>query len=162
MWNVKEKFAESCQFVLGKEATRMNLLGGVSFQRLESALGAASLRQTVLANNIANVDTPYYKRSDVAFEELLAQAMGGRNSAQALPGKVTDARHIPINGSSMTSLPVPQVVAENSTSINNNRNNVDIDKEMALLAENQLRYNLLVQQISHEVKMMRTGIEGRG
>ncbi|MBO9597439.1 MAG: flagellar basal body rod protein FlgB [Cohnella sp.] len=140
----------------------MNLLGGASFQRMESALSAASLRQSVLANNIANVDTPYYKRSDVAFEEMLAQAMGGQSSTQALPGKVTNVRHIPINGSSMTSLPMPQVVTENSTSINNNRNNVDIDKEMALMAENQLRYNLLVQQINHDVKMMRTAIEGRG
>lgn len=140
----------------------MNLLGGASFQRMESAISAASLRQSVLANNIANVDTPYYKRSDVAFEEMLAQAMGGQGNAQALPGKVTDARHIPINGSSMSSLPMPQVVTENSTSINNNRNNVDIDKEMALMAENQLRYNLFVQQINHDVKMMRTAIEGRG
>ncbi len=140
----------------------MNLLGGASFQRIESAISAASLRQSVLANNIANVDTPYYKRSDVAFEELLAQAMGGQSSTQTLSGKVTNARHIPINGSSMSSLPMPQVITENSTSINNNRNNVDIDKEMALMAENQLRYNLLVQQINHEVKMLRTGIEGRG
>jgi flagellar basal-body rod protein FlgB len=139
----------------------MNLLGGASFQRMESALSAASLRQSVLANNIANVDTPYYKRSDVAFEEMLAQAIGGQNGSQALPGRVTNARHIPINGSSMTFLPKPQVVAEDTTSINNNRNNVDIDKEMALMAENQLRYNLLVQQINHDVKMMRIGIEGR-
>ncbi len=140
----------------------MNLLGGASFQRIESAISAASLRQSVLANNIANVDTPYYKRSDVAFEELLAQAMGGQSNTQTLPGRVTNARHLPINGSSMNSMPIPQVISENSTSINNNRNNVDIDKEMALMAENQLRYNLLVQQINHEVKMLRTGIEGRG
>ena len=140
----------------------MNSLGGAAFQRMESALSAASLRQSVLANNIANVDTPHYKRSDVAFEEMLAQAMGGQSGTQALPGKVTNARHIPINGSSMTTVPNPQVVTENSTSINNNRNNVDIDKEMALMAENQLRYNLLVQQINHDVKMMRTAIEGRG
>jgi len=53
------------------------------------------------------------------------------------------------------------VTTESSSVINNNRNNVDIDKEMAMVAENQLRYNLYVQQINHEVKMMRTGIEGR-
>lgn len=139
----------------------MNLLGGASFQRMESALSVASMRQSVLANNIANVDTPYFKRSDVAFEEMLAQAIGGQDGKEALPGRVTNARHIPINGSSMTFLPDPQVVTEDSTSINNNRNNVDIDKEMALMAENQLRYNLLVQQINHDVKMMRIGIEGR-
>lgn len=154
-------FAEFCQLALGKEATRMNLLGGASFQRLESAISAASLRQNVLANNLANVDVPYYKRSDVAFEEMLVQAIGTQDGSQALPGIMTNARHIPINGSSMASVPKPQVIAEHSTSINNNRNNVDIDKEMALLAENQLRYNLFVQQVNHDVKMMRTAIEGR-
>ena len=138
----------------------MNLLGGASFQRLEGAIHAASMRQSVLANNIANNDTPYYKRSDVAFEEVLAQAIGGQDGSRSLIGRTTNARHIAING---TNGPVPQarVITEDSTSINNNRNNVDIDKEMALMAENQLRYNLFIQQVSHEVKMMRTGIEGR-
>jgi flagellar basal-body rod protein FlgB len=145
----------------GKEVTRMDLLGGASFQRLEGAINAASMRQRVLANNIANVDTPYYKRSDVAFEEMLTQAIGEQDGTQLLAGKVTNARHIPINGSSAAATPKPQVFTEDSTSINNNRNNVDIDKEMSLMAENQLRYNLFIQQVNHEVKMMRTGIEGR-
>ncbi|MFD0671744.1 flagellar basal body rod protein FlgB [Cohnella sp. GCM10027633] len=140
----------------------MDLLGGASFQRLESAINAASMRQRVLANNIANVDTPHYKRSDVAFEEMLTQAIGNQDGLQGtLPGRVTNAKHIPINGSSSAAVPKPLVVTEDSTSINNNRNNVDIDKEMSLMAENQLRYNLFVQQVNHEVKMMRTGIEGR-
>ena len=139
----------------------MDLLGGASFQRLESAVNAASLRQRVLANNVANNDTPYFKRSDVVFEELLAQTIGSHSGNQSsLPGRVTNAKHIPINGS-FAAVPQAKVVTEESTSINNNRNNVDIDKEMSLIAENQLRYNLFVQQINHEVKMMRTGIEGR-
>lgn len=139
----------------------MDLLGGVSFRRLESALDAASLRQRVIANNIANNDTPYFKRSDVVFEELLSQKLGDSNGTRSsLPGRVTHAKHIPINGA-FAAVPQARVVTDESTSINNNRNNVDIDKEMSLLAENQLRYNLFVQQISHEVRMLRTGIEGR-
>lgn len=118
------------------------------------------MRQSVLANNIANNDTPYFKRSDVAFEEVLSQAMGGPDGSRALVGKTTNSRHIAINGT-MGAVPQPTVITEDSTSINNNRNNVDIDKEMSLLAENQLRYNLFIQQVNHEVKMMRTGIEGR-
>jgi flagellar basal-body rod protein FlgB len=137
----------------------MNVLGGAAFQRLEGALQAASMRQRVLANNIANVDTPYYKRSDVAFEEMLTQAMGAEGTP-VIAGRMTNPRHIPINGSYPT--PSPQVITDESTAINNNRNNVDIDKEMSLVAENQLRYNLFIQQVNHEVKMMRTGIEGRG
>ncbi len=135
----------------------MEVLSGAAFQRLENAMNAATMRHRVISNNIANVDTPYYKRSDVAFEEMLAQAIGGQGN-RALPGKLTNNRHIPINGSYPS--PAPQVIMDESTAINNNRNNVYMDKEMALLAENQLRYNLINQQISHDVKMMRIGIQG--
>jgi len=136
----------------------MDLLNGASFQRLEGAIHAASMRHQVLANNIANVDTPNFKRSDVVFEELLAQAMG-TSGMKAVSGKGTDPRHVPVGTSS--SIPAPLIATENSTVINNSRNNVDIDKEMALVAENQLRYNLFIQQVSHEVKMLRIGMDGR-
>ncbi|MDB4868466.1 MAG: flgB [Cohnella sp.] len=137
----------------------MDVLNGASFQRLEGAIHAASMRQQVLANNIANVDVPYFKRSDVAFEEFLSQAMG-QDGLKTLSGRRTDSRHIPIGASSPNA--AAQVVTDETSVINNNQNNVDIDKEMSLMAENQLRYNLFIQQINHEVKMMRTGIEGRG
>ncbi|WP_027090877.1 flagellar basal body rod protein FlgB [Cohnella thermotolerans] len=138
----------------------MDLLSGASFQRLEGAIKAASLRQQVLANNIANDDTPNFKRSDVVFEELLAQAMGGGTPSGALAGIRTDERHIPIGGSAGT-VPSAQVVTEESTQINNNKNNVDIDKEMSLLAENQLSYNFYAQQINHDIKMMQIAIKGQ-
>ncbi|MBB6636695.1 flagellar basal body rod protein FlgB [Cohnella thailandensis] len=136
----------------------MDLLGGASFQRLEGALKAASLRQQVISNNVANVDTPGFKRSDVVFEELLEQAM---NSADigGFTGTRTDDRHYVI-GNSSGSQPSARIVTDESTVFNNSKNNVDIDREMALIAENQLRYNLFIQQVSHEVKMMRTAIKG--
>ncbi|MFC3797814.1 MULTISPECIES: flagellar basal body rod protein FlgB [unclassified Cohnella] len=132
----------------------MDLLSGVSYQRLEGALHAASLRQSVLQNNVANVDTPNFKRSDVQFEQLLSQAMNGGNST--LIGKRTDARHIAIGASG--SIPDAQVLSDKTTVFNNSGNNVDIDSEMTKLAENQLRYNLYIQQLNHDVKMMRTGM----
>ncbi|MFC5401930.1 flagellar basal body rod protein FlgB [Cohnella soli] len=133
----------------------MEVLSGASFHRLESAINAATMRQQVLTNNIANVNTPYFKRSDVAFEEYLAQAIGSDGN-KTLAIKVTNSRHFPMNASN----PAPEVVTDSSTTFNNDRNNVDIEKEMSMLAENQLRYNLLSQQVSHEAKMMRIGIVG--
>ncbi|MBB6732844.1 flagellar basal body rod protein FlgB [Cohnella zeiphila] len=131
----------------------MDLLSGASFQRLEGALKAASLRQSVLSNNIANVDTPNFKRSDVVFEDLLAQAMGTGNNAQTTsPGG---------SGAATSIVPQAQVVTEGGTLINNDKNNVDIDKEMSLLAENQLRYNFYAQQVNHDIKMLRIGITGQ-
>jgi len=135
----------------------MELLSGASFLRLENAIQAAAMRQRVLSNNIANNDTPYFKRSDVVFEELLTQAIGAQGT-RAFASKPTDPRHFPINGA--YPLPAPRVVTDESTAITNNKNNVDVEKEMALLAENQLRYNLMTQQVNHEAKMMRIGIQG--
>lgn len=136
----------------------MNLLNDISFKRLQGALDASNMRQNAIANNIANADTPYFKRSDVSFEEMLQQQMND-GDIKVLKGKVTDPRHFVIGPSS--SVPMPVVEMDQSTSMNNNQNNVDIDREMSLLAENQLRYNAYIQQVNEQIKMMRVGIEGR-
>lgn len=133
----------------------MNILQSASFNRLERTLDAAVLRQTVSANNVANVDTPDFKRSDVVFEELLSQQM----NSKTLTGKRTQPKHIPIGG---VSSPVEaQIVQDTSSVMNNNLNNVDIDAEMSLLAKNQLRYNVVAQQVTHDIRNLRTAIGGK-
>ncbi|EFM13051.1 flagellar basal-body rod protein FlgB [Paenibacillus curdlanolyticus YK9] len=135
----------------------MKLLNGIEFRRLETAIQSAETRQKVISDNIANVDTPNFKRSEVLFEDLLADAMG--TNEKKIAGIRTNARHIPIGQSS--SIPTPEVVLDENNSINNNGNNVDIDREMTLLAKNQLAYNFYIQQVNHDAKMMTTAIEGR-
>lgn len=132
-------------------------VNGNGFRLLERTLDAANLRQSVIANNIANVDTPKFKRSEVRFEELLQQSMG--NSYPSIEGRRTDPRHMYIGrrGENVEA----QIVVDQHSVMNNNLNNVDIDSEMALLAKNQLRYNTVVQQVSHEIKMVRTALEAR-
>jgi flagellar basal-body rod protein FlgB len=132
-------------------------LMGSHFQMLERTLDAASLRQSVIANNIANAETPYFKRSEVRFEDLLAKEMS--SSSSSLTGRRTDARHIYIGSRGLNV--EPQIQVDQSTVMNNNLNNVDIDAEMALMAKNQLRYNTLIQQVTHEIKLNRTAVEGR-
>lgn len=133
----------------------MNLLNGAAFQRMESAVKAAEMRQQVISNNVANADTPGFKRSELVFEELLKQEMGG--DGKKLSGTRTNSKHIPI-GVSSSSTPEARLITDQSTAINNNGSNVDIDSEMALLAKNQLTYNFYIQQLNHDVSMMRTGI----
>ncbi|MFC4812393.1 flagellar basal body rod protein FlgB [Paenibacillus sp. GCM10023250] len=135
----------------------MNLLNGPEFSRLQGALNASELRQRVINNNIANVDTPKFKRSEVVFEELLEQSMSP--GTPQLSGNRTDPRHIPIGP--YAAVPQAQVVTDQTSVMRNDVNNVDIDREMSLLGKNQLNYNFYVQQISHDVKMMRIGIQGR-
>ncbi|CAH8710080.1 flagellar basal body rod protein FlgB [Paenibacillus thiaminolyticus] len=133
----------------------MNLLSGVHMQRLEGAMQASTARHNVINANVANVDTPYYKRSEVQFESLLRDQMTGGS----LVGRRTDPRHFYIGPSN--GVPAPQVVQDESTVMGNNRNNVDIDREMALQAENQLNYYTLIQQLNHNINMLRTGMDVR-
>ncbi|MCZ8512377.1 flagellar basal body rod protein FlgB [Paenibacillus filicis] len=132
----------------------MNILNNPSFQLMERSLDASTLRQKVIADNIANVDTPYFKRSEVKFEELLQQEMNGKT----LEGYRTDPRHFVIGRPAQ---PGPQIIQDNGSMINNNLNNVDIDYEMSLMAKNQLRYNVMVQEINNQIKQARTAIGGK-
>lgn len=135
----------------------MALLNSVSFQRLEAGLKAANMRHGVLSNNVANADTPNYKRSDVSFESLLRAQESGLQPT--LGAKMTNSRHIPFGMTAAT--PQAVKVEDHSTAMNNNGNNVDIDREMALSAENQLRYNSYVSAMNSQITMMRAAVEGR-
>ncbi|MDF2813912.1 MAG: flagellar basal-body rod protein FlgB [Paenibacillus sp.] len=121
---------------------------------MERTIDASTFRQKVISNNIANVDTPYYKRSDVQFEDLLQKEL----QTQTIEGYRTDQRHIPIGRK--TSSVEPQVLTDEKSLMNNNYNNVDIDYEMSLLAKNQIRYNVLIQQVNHDLKLYRTALNG--
>jgi len=104
---------------------------------LIKSLDVAALRQQVIAQNIANLNTPGYKRSFVAFSEELKRA---RQQASLWR---THERHLP----GKSALGELHVEKERNTSLRPDGNNVDLDREMLELVTNQLRYNLLVQKI---------------
>lgn len=135
----------------------MSLINTPSLSLLEKSLDASSLRQKVLSNNIANIDTVNFKRSDVSFADKLQEVLSG----DALSGRVTDPRHIAIGTSDIQSVQ-PSVYADNSTSMRNDGNNVDIDAEMSNLANNQLLYDTVTQQLNMTFGIMRYAIsEGK-
>lgn len=121
---------------------------------LTASLDVSALRQKVIANNIANLNTPGYKRSFVPFDEELHRAQGGR-----LPLRRTHPRHRGGRG------PVgdPRVITERGTRRRTDESNVDLDQEMLDLVTNQLRYNTLIQQVSGKYANWRYIInDGRG
>jgi flagellar basal-body rod protein FlgB len=127
--------------------------------RLGSGLGKATLRHNVLSNNLANSNTPGFKRSDVVetgFSRELARRQGPRLSR-------THQRHLPGAGrTGRTSSASYAVVQDNSTSMRNDGNNVDPDREQVLLLENQLYYESLTDAVSRKLGQLRTVIgEGR-
>lgn len=116
---------------------------------LDKGADACWTRNEVISNNIANVDTPGYKRKDVAFSAYLNEAMVGSGS---LDGRVSriNARLEEINCS---------VYTDNvNLSYRADGNNVDIATENVYLAENQLRYNALVDSMNQEFSRIRTAI----
>ena len=130
------------------------LFGG-SISALERGLNAASLRNDVINNNIANAETPGFKSSSVEFESLLQDAVEGRG----LKGTRTNARHIPIGRGDVDSVSAV-VVQNNRTTMRADGNNVDIESEMTDLAKNSIYYSALVRKISGQINQLRSAIKG--
>jgi len=127
-----------------------------SFQQLEQALSTATLKQKVIASNIANVDTPNYKSKTVDFQSTLNQAL----DAQNISSYKTSSKHLPF--SNEVSSFNPEIKVNNETKYKNNGNNVDMDYEMAQLAKNQLWYNAVTDRVNGQLNSLRTVInEGR-
>ena len=114
---------------------------------LDKAADAANMRNELIANNIANVDTPHYKRKDLDFEAVLqAELAGGRTLNQSVNMANRDL-----------SVLDPQVFTDNSNlSYRLDGNNVDISTEEAYLAENTIRYQLLIDQMNQEFSRYQT------
>lgn len=134
------------------------MIGTRTLNMLERSLDAATLSQKVIANNIANASTPNFKRSEVKFEQYLLQELNAERG-RSIVGRRTDSRHIHIGRSSSSNPATARVVTDNSTTFNHNNNNVDIDYEMAMLAWNQLKYNLLIDRTNGFFKSIRTAID---
>lgn len=105
----------------------------VTMQLMEKALGASALRHRVISNNIANVDTPGFKRSRVEFEEYLENALKSG-----------------ITGLGRVAPRVKQV----TTAMRDDGNNVDIDYEMSALAKNTVMYNAISQSVAEKFRML--------
>lgn len=132
-----------------------SILSSPQISVLEQGLNAASLRHKVISNNIANVNTPGFKKSEVVFEDLLQEQIGGKN----MPLSATNALHM--RGAEKTENS-PVINTIQSTSFRTDGSNVDVDVEMANLAKNNIYYNALVQQLSRQFSNIKSAInEGR-
>jgi len=128
-------------------------------QLLERSLDFRSRRNTLLAANVANLETPGYKAKDLVFEDALGKAMQAR---QPGPLRVTDSRHL--DGS--RSVPLDQVQARQIRSFNPtgslDGNTVDMEREMEKLAENQIAYQGMVRMVSHKLGILKTAVTEGG
>lgn len=128
----------------------MGIFGG-TISSLERGLDFSAAKQKTIAQNIANVDTPNYKTRSVSFNEFLTDAKKTNISAYR-----TDQKHMNFGVQTSTS----GAFDYQNFRYSNNGNGVDMDKEQANLATNQLYYNALVDRVSGKLNTLQTVIKG--
>lgn len=112
------------------------------FDLLNRLLDTAGLRQRVIAQNVANVNTPGYHRLDVSFEDTLARELQSNSEATGVNAQ-------------------PRVIEAVGGVARADGNNVDIDAEMGQLSKNTLLYNACTQILASRIAAMRSAIAGR-
>lgn len=117
---------------------------------LDRAADASWTRESAIANNVANVDTPGYKRQDVAFEDILKRELKS-SKYNTLQKAVDQVSLDKLEGQVYTDYA--------SYSYRLDGNNVDIDTENVELASEQLRYQTLTKATSEELTRMSTAMQ---
>lgn len=118
---------------------------------LDKAADASWMRNEAIANNIANKDTPGYKRQDVNFESQLNKALGNFKYSESMDTKVANLR--------TSRLKVTTDTEDSGYSYRLDGNNVDPERENALLAENQLKYQGLMDSVTEEFANLKIAMQ---
>ncbi len=116
---------------------------------LDKAADASWLRSQVISNNIANVDTPGFKRKDVEFESYLAYELEGANS-KTLAQRISEV--------DLTNLTATSYTENEGLSYRLDENNVDIDTENVEFASNQIQYNAFIDSINYQFNMLKAAM----
>ena len=125
--------------VLSNAYNYVNVLG--------KAADASWTRNDILANNIANADTPGFKRKDVQFETYLKNAVAG-----------TDSLNETVANIDLNELNCTTYTDQANLSYRYDGNNVDINTENVELAKNQLKYYTLMNSMSQEVSLLKSAL----
>lgn len=126
------------------------ILKDVSYDLIKKGLDMSSMRQKTISNNISNINTPGFKAGRIEFEEILQKAKDVSMSK-------TDNMHFGVRDIDDINL---QVKKRNTTMLNDNGNNVDIDLEMTELSANEIYYNTLIRQVNAKLGNMSYVING--
>jgi flagellar basal-body rod protein FlgB len=112
------------------------------FGLLSKLLDSSALRHRAVSQNLANVNTPGYRRLEVSFEEQLARQMNGKGQVdlEGLKLEMMESKGLPERADG---------------------NNVDIDVEMGQMNKNALLYQTYTQVLASKIGTMRSAITGR-
>ncbi len=126
----------------------------LSMEKIVSkAMSADSMRLKVTADNIANADTPNFKRSQVTFESELKRALESQKQTP-FDAKLTNKKHMPFNIPKNPSGVDPKIHLDYNTDFLNNGNNVDVEQEMVNLRQTQLRYQVYTSYLGRNYRLI--------
>lgn len=124
-----------------------------TFNIMHKGLNAAVVRHKVIANNIANINTPGFKRSVVSFESELKRALEDNGSLKA---SKNNPKHMEFRREIESLEKIkPEVFVESDTIFRNDENNVDMDVEMANLTKNTLLYDAIATMVRRNLFQLR-------
>lgn len=126
---------------------------------LDHALDVRTAKQTRLANNLANIDTPNFKPDDVDFDASMEafeqQRAEQRADASPTQLRTTIAGHLDVTGKAASTTVGPVVAEDLQDSATLDDNTVDLDHTMAELAENATQYSAVTRVVRKKLAMLR-------
>lgn len=131
-----------------------NMIGNHSTNMMERAMDASNMRQQLITQNLANVNTPYYKRLDIDFNSVFAAEVE-KNELQI---RRTHLRHY---GNTVPEVGPLKVTRETKTDERYDKNNIDVEFEAAQLAENSLYFQSLAVSWKKQMSTLKQAIQGR-
>ena len=131
-----------------------------SFKYLESAISARAIKQDLIAGNIANADTPYYKPRDLDFETALskkvAEEFGNKTTEKKLELAKTDSKMMdPVDDFNPSK---PTIYIRDGHLARNDGNSVDLDVETTELSKNNMMYNSVIEALKKETQIFKAVI----
>jgi len=117
-----------------------SLFNQTEYPTVQKGLDAASLRQKASADNLANLTTPGFRRIEVHFEEELKKAL----ALESIQGRRTHAGHQSVGRPNLNEVE-PRAERSNDPALPGQTTNIDVDLEMAKLAENQILYKYQIR-----------------
>ncbi len=131
-----------------------------SFNILEQSLHYRKIRQDMIASNITNADTPYYRPKDIRFEEALQEEVDKKFNLQTsrkLKLAQTEPGHLA--GFEDTEGGKPVVFYRDGHLARNDGNSVDIDVETTEMAKNNIAYNATIQALRKNIDIFKAVID---
>lgn len=136
----------------------INAVGfGSTVDMLTNAISGSSAEQSAIAQNIANVNTPDYRRQSVSFKEALASAEGEPISGGDLALSTDSDRQFALNGTAPQPFD-PQVQIDDTDRMRVDGSNVDVDQEMANLSQNSAYSQTMSQLLQVQFMRLREAI----